>query len=124
MGWNGPAQGICRVLTQMLIALVAMFLQQTFVSAGRVLPAVTAPLIIASPRAGPAWVGVCHGVAAASPLVARMGVRQSHRPSWRPAHEPMRLAFLDAGCSYHPIEEALLTDHVKEVAVVNPSRIP
>ena len=73
MGWNGPAQEICRVLTQMLIALVAMFLQQTFVSVGRVLPAVTAPLIIAQLHADPAWVGVYYGVSAASSLVAQMG---------------------------------------------------
>ena len=42
----------------MLIALAAMFLQQTFASVGKVLPAVLAPLVIAELHADPAWVGV------------------------------------------------------------------
>jgi hypothetical protein len=42
----------------MLIALAAMFVQQTFASVGKVLPAVVAPLVIAERHADPAWVGV------------------------------------------------------------------
>ena len=57
----------------MLIALAAMFMQQTFASVGKVLPAVLAPLIIAELDVDPAWVGVYHGVSAAASLVARMG---------------------------------------------------
>lgn len=57
----------------MLIALVAMFVQQTFASVGKVLPAVIAPLVIAELSADPAWVGVYFGVAAAASLVAQMG---------------------------------------------------
>src|ERR1700676_3783807 len=57
----------------MLIALAAMFLQQTFASVGKVLPAVVAPLIIAERHADPAWVGVYFGVAAAASLFAQMG---------------------------------------------------
>ena len=56
-----------------MIALVAMFLQQTFVSVGRVLPAVTAPLIIAELHADPAWVGVYYGLSAAASLIGQMG---------------------------------------------------
>jgi MFS family permease len=56
----------------LLIALGAMFLQQTFASVGKVLPAVVAPLVIAELDADPAWVGVYYGVAAASSLFAQM----------------------------------------------------
>src|ERR1700724_1792168 len=50
-----------------------MFLQQTFASVGKVLPAVVAPLVIAEFDAEPAWVGVYYGVAAADSLFAQMG---------------------------------------------------
>ena len=56
----------------MLIALAAMFLQQTFASVGKVLPAVLAPLVIAELHADPAWVGVYYGVSAAASLVVQM----------------------------------------------------
>jgi MFS family permease len=57
----------------MLVALVAMFVQQTFASVGKVLPAVVAPLVIAELHADPAWVGVYYGVSAAASLFAQMG---------------------------------------------------
>src|SRR5437773_8374756 len=57
----------------MLTALTAMFLQQTFASVGKVLPAVLAPLVIAEFRADPAWVGVYYGISAAASLVVQMG---------------------------------------------------
>ena len=57
----------------MLIALGAMFLQQTFASVGKVLPAVVAPLVIADLHADPAWVGVYYGLSAAASLFAQMG---------------------------------------------------
>jgi MFS family permease len=57
----------------MLIALGAMFLQQTFASVGKTLPAVVAPLVIAELHADPAWVGVYYGLAAAASLFAQMG---------------------------------------------------
>jgi MFS family permease len=50
-----------------------MFLQQTFASVGKVLPAVVAPLVIAEFNADPAWVGVYYGVSAAASLFAQMG---------------------------------------------------
>jgi hypothetical protein len=49
----------------LLTALAAMFLQQTFASVGKVLPAVIAPLVLAELDADPAWVGVYYGLAAA-----------------------------------------------------------
>jgi MFS family permease len=60
-------------LSPLLVALGAMFLQQTFASVGKVLPAVVAPLVIAEFDADPAWVGVYYGVAAAASLFAQMG---------------------------------------------------
>ena len=60
-------------MSPLLIALGAMFLQQTFASVGKVLPAVVAPLVIAEFDADPAWVGVNYGVAAAASLVTQMG---------------------------------------------------
>jgi MFS family permease len=57
----------------MLIALAAMFLQQTFASVGKVLPAVLAPLVIAEFHADPAWVGIYYGISAAASLVVQMG---------------------------------------------------
>ncbi len=60
-------------MSPMLTALTAMFLQQTFASVGKVLPAVVAPLVIAELHADPAWVGVYYGVSAAASLFAQMG---------------------------------------------------
>src|SRR5205814_4876063 len=57
----------------MLIALGAMFVQQTFASVGKTLPAVIAPLVIAELHADPAWVGVYYGLAAAAALLGQMG---------------------------------------------------
>jgi hypothetical protein len=57
----------------MLIALAAIFVQQTFASVGKVLPAVLAPLVITELHADLAWVGVYYGVSAAASLVAQMG---------------------------------------------------
>ena len=50
-----------------------MFLQQTFASIGKVLPAVIAPLVIAELHADPAWVGVYYGISAAASLFVQMG---------------------------------------------------
>ena len=60
-------------MSRLLTALIAMFLQQTFASVGKVLPAVIAPLVIVELNADPAWVGVYYGVAAAASLLAQMG---------------------------------------------------
>lgn len=57
----------------MLGATVAMFLQQTFVSIGRVMPAVIAPLIIADLRIDPAMLGVYYGINAFCSLIGQMG---------------------------------------------------
>ena len=68
-----PPFGAAILLSPLITALGAMFLQQTFASIGKVLPAVIAPLVIAELNADPAWVGVYYGLAAAASLVAQMG---------------------------------------------------
>ena len=57
----------------MLIAVVAMFLQQTCGSVGRVLPAVLAPLIILELHADPSWVGIYFGLVAVAALIGQLG---------------------------------------------------
>src|SRR6478609_2384503 len=57
----------------MLVALAAMFGQQTFASVGKTLPAIVAPLVLAELGADAAWVGVYFGLAAAASLIAQMG---------------------------------------------------
>ena len=60
-------------MTRMLIAIAAMFLQQTCGSLGRVLPAVLAPLIILELNADPSWVGVYFGLMAVAALIGQLG---------------------------------------------------
>src|ERR1700748_3516818 len=57
----------------MLIAVVAMFLQQTCGSVGRVLPAVLAPLIVHELNADVAWVGVYFARTAVAALIGQLG---------------------------------------------------
>jgi len=57
----------------LLLALSAMFLQQTFVALGRALPAVIAPAIITDLALDAAWVGVYFGITASASLVAQLG---------------------------------------------------
>ena len=60
-------------MTRMLIAVVAMFLQQSCGSVGRVLPAVLAPLIILKLHADPSWVGVYFSLTAVAALIGQLG---------------------------------------------------
>src|ERR1700741_1373881 len=57
----------------MLIAVTAMFLQQTCGSIARALPAVLAPLIIAEFHADAAWVGVYFTLTAFAGLIGQLG---------------------------------------------------
>ena len=57
----------------LLLALGAMFFQQTFVALGRALPAVIAPAIITNLRIDAAWIGIYFGLTAAASLVAQLG---------------------------------------------------
>src|ERR1700675_337126 len=50
-----------------------MFLQQTFASIGRSLPAVIAPAIISDLLIDPAWIGVYFGITACAALVGQLG---------------------------------------------------
>ncbi|MBM3342771.1 MAG: MFS transporter [Betaproteobacteria bacterium] len=60
-------------MNPLLLVLVAMFLQQTFVSLGRSLPAVIAPAIIADLHFPPGWIGIYFGLTAAASLVVQLG---------------------------------------------------
>lgn len=57
----------------LLLALAAMFMQQTFVAGGRILPAVIAPAIITDLKFDPAWVGAYFGLTAFWALLFQMG---------------------------------------------------
>lgn len=57
----------------MLIAVLAMFLQQTSSSIGRVLPAVLAPLIILELHADPSWIGIYFALTAIAALAGQLG---------------------------------------------------
>ena len=60
-------------MNSLLLALGAMFLQQTFVALARALPAVIAPAIITDLSIDAAWIGIYFGLTAASSLVAQLG---------------------------------------------------
>ena len=60
-------------MNHLLLALGAMFLQQTFAALGRTLPAVIAPAIIADLRIDPAWIGIYFGLSAFASLFAQLG---------------------------------------------------
>jgi len=60
-------------LPPMLIAVTAMFLQQTCGSIARALPAVLAPLIIAELHANAAWVGIYFSLTACAGLIGQLG---------------------------------------------------
>src|ERR1051325_12120167 len=62
-----------RRLAHMVIAVAAMFLQQTCGSIARALPAVVAPLIIAELHADAAWVGVYFSLTAFAGLIGQLG---------------------------------------------------
>src|SRR6516164_1934686 len=57
----------------MLMAVTAMFLQQTCGSIARALPAVLAPLIIAELHADAAWVGIYFSLTAFAGLIGQLG---------------------------------------------------
>jgi len=57
----------------LLLALGAMFLQQTFAALGRNLPVVLAPAIVADLALDPAWVGVYAALGSAAALVFQLG---------------------------------------------------
>ncbi|MDC1383343.1 MFS transporter [Candidatus Puniceispirillum sp.] len=57
----------------LLLALGSMFVQQSFVTFGKVLPAVLAPVIFSELRFDPSWLGVYVGIMAAASLIAQAG---------------------------------------------------
>ena len=60
-------------MNRLLIALGAMFLQQTFVAIGKSLPAVIAPPILSDLQIDSAWIGVYFGLMSFAALVAQLG---------------------------------------------------
>ena len=60
-------------MQHLLIAMVAMFFQQTFAALGRALPAVIAPAIITDLNIDAVWIGVYFGLIALSALVIQLG---------------------------------------------------
>ena len=58
---------------EVALALLATFSQQTFVSVGRALPAVLAPVIVADLGLGTAWIGVYYGINAMAALTGQLG---------------------------------------------------
>lgn len=56
----------------LLLALGAMFFQQTFAALGRNLPPIIAPAILADLQLDPAWIGVYVGLTAAAALLAQL----------------------------------------------------
>jgi MFS family permease len=60
-------------VNHLILALVAMFLQQTFAALGRALPAVIAPAIITDLTIDSAWIGVYFSIAAAAALSTQLG---------------------------------------------------
>ena len=64
---------IGRQLNMLLLALGAMFLQQTFAALGKSLPPVIAPAIVADLRLDPTWLGIYVALAASASLVFQLG---------------------------------------------------
>jgi len=60
-------------VNHLLLALGAMFLQQTFIALARALAAVIAPAIITDLRIDAAWIGIYFALTAAASLVAQLG---------------------------------------------------
>lgn len=60
-------------LNWLLLALGSMFLQQTFIALGKVLPAVLAPVIVADLHIDPSWLGVYIGMTAMTSLIVQTG---------------------------------------------------
>jgi MFS family permease len=65
--------GVGRLQSILLLALGAMFVQQTFAAIGRALPSVIAPAILGDLALDPAWLGVYVAIAAAASLGFQLG---------------------------------------------------
>ena len=57
----------------LLLALGSMFMQQTLIALGKVLPAVVAPAIFDDLKIDPAWLGIYFAISAAAALVVQTG---------------------------------------------------
>lgn len=59
-------------MNALVLALAAMFMQQTFAAIGKILPAVIAPAIILDLHFDPAWIGAYFGISAFAALLFQM----------------------------------------------------
>ena len=59
-------------MNSLVLALAAMFIQQTFASIGKILPAVIAPAILLDLHFDPAWVGAYFGLSAFAAILFQM----------------------------------------------------
>ncbi|HSQ03661.1 MAG TPA: MFS transporter [Burkholderiales bacterium] len=59
-------------MKSLVLALAAMFMQQTFAAIGKILPAVIAPAIILDLHFDPAWIGAYFGVSAFAAILFQM----------------------------------------------------
>jgi hypothetical protein len=57
----------------LLLALGSMFFQQTYISLGKVLPAVLAPVVLMDLDIAPSWFGIYMALAAGSVVVVQVG---------------------------------------------------
>ncbi len=62
-----------RPTDHLMLALGSMFMQQTFISLGKSLPAVIAPAIILDLKLAPAWIGIYFGLTAIAAFFVQLG---------------------------------------------------
>jgi MFS family permease len=86
-------------MRHLLLALGAMFFQQTCAALGRALPAVIAPSIIADLGIDAVWIGVYFGLIALSALVAQLGCGSFIVRYGALRVSQVALVMLSAGCA-------------------------
>jgi MFS family permease len=95
-------------VNQLLLALGAMFVQQTFISLGRTLPAVIAPAIITDLALDAVWVGIYFAVTAGASLIAQLGCGSFIVRYGALRMSQMSLVFLSAGIAMAAAGTALM----------------
>ena len=94
-------------MNQLLVALGAMFFQQTFAALGRALPAVIAPSIIADLHVDAVWIGVYFGVMALAALVSQLGCGSFIVRYGALRVSQVSLVMLGAGCAVATLGSAM-----------------
>jgi MFS family permease len=86
-------------MQHLLLAITAMFFQQTMAALGRTLPAVIAPTIIADLHIDAVWIGVYFGVMALAALVSQLGCGSFIVRYGALRVSQVALVMLSAGCA-------------------------